>query len=76
MPEWAVDAVLASEALGALIADLRRAEANGHDLDRVLPRIVAERGFGDADDPARILHYRLGPRDRWTRQRARTVPAV
>ncbi len=60
MPEWAVDAVLASEALGALIADLRRAEANGHDLDRVLPRIVAERGFGDADDPARILHYRLG----------------
>ncbi|WP_415856033.1 MobF family relaxase, partial [Sinomonas sp. G460-2] len=54
-----VDDVLASDAWGALSAELRLAEANRHDLDTLLPRLVAARGFDDADDIAAILHTRL-----------------
>ncbi|OUZ06326.1 hypothetical protein BHE97_19205 [Aeromicrobium sp. PE09-221] len=54
-----VDDVLASDAYGALSAELRRAEANGHHLDRLFPRLVAARGFVDAADIASVLHARL-----------------
>ncbi|MTV27624.1 relaxase domain-containing protein [Nitriliruptoraceae bacterium ZYF776] len=54
-----VAAMLASEALGPLAAELRRAEADGHDLDEMLPRLVAARGFDDADDIAAVLHHRV-----------------
>ncbi len=53
------DAVIESEAFGALTAELRRAEANHHDLDRLFPRLVAARGFDDADDIASVLHHRV-----------------
>ncbi|WP_449280589.1 MobF family relaxase [Leucobacter sp.] len=48
-----------SEAFGALSAELRRAEANHHNIDTLMPRLVAARGFGDADDIASVLHHRL-----------------
>ncbi|GAA3587422.1 hypothetical protein GCM10022198_08760 [Klugiella xanthotipulae] len=48
-----------SDAFGALTAELRRAEANHHDLDALMPRLVRARGFEDADDLAAILHSRL-----------------
>ncbi|WP_114906995.1 MobF family relaxase [Ornithinimicrobium murale] len=53
------DAAIKSDAFGALTAELRRAEANHHDLDRLLPRLVAARGFEDADDIASVLHHRV-----------------
>ncbi|ACV05706.1 Multifunctional conjugation protein TraI [Kytococcus sedentarius] len=53
------DATIESEAFGALTAELRRAEANHHDLDTLLPRLVTARGFADADDIASVLHYRV-----------------
>jgi hypothetical protein len=53
------DAVLASDAFGALAAELRRAEANHHDVDRLLPQLVAARSLDDADDIAAVLHHRL-----------------
>ena len=53
------DAVVESEAFGALTAELRRAEANHHDLDRLFPRLVAARDLADADDLASVLHHRL-----------------
>lgn len=53
------EAVIDSEAFGALAAELRRAEANHHDIDRLLPRLVRARGFEDADDVASVLHHRL-----------------
>ena len=53
------DTAIESEAFGALTAELRRAEANHHDLDTLFPRLVAARGFTDADDIASVLHYRL-----------------
>lgn len=57
-PEQAED-VLASDAYGALSAELRRAEANHHDVDRLLPRLVQARSVEDANDIASVLHARL-----------------
>ena len=48
-----------SDAFGPLATELRRAEANHHNVDALLPRLVAARGFGDADDIAAVLHYRV-----------------
>lgn len=48
-----------AETFGALAVELRRAEADGHQLDRLMPRLIAARGFSDADDIASVLHYRL-----------------
>ena len=53
------DDAIASEAFGALTAELRRAEANHHDIAALLPRLVRARGFTDADDIAAVLHYRV-----------------
>lgn len=57
-PEQA-DAVIDSDAFGPLAAELRRAEAYHHDVDRLVPRLVAARGFENADDAAAVLHQRL-----------------
>ena len=57
-PEQTED-VVASDAYGALSAELRRAEANHHDVDRLLPRLVQARSVEDADDIASVLHARL-----------------
>ncbi|MGN6160846.1 MAG: MobF family relaxase, partial [Marmoricola sp.] len=54
-----VDDVLASDAFGALSAELRLAEANHHDLDTLLPRLLGARGFDGAEDAAAIIHARL-----------------
>ncbi|WP_415853291.1 MobF family relaxase [Sinomonas sp. G460-2] len=53
------EAVIDSDAFGALTAELRQAEANHHDLDTLLPRLVQARGFDDADDIASVIHHRL-----------------
>lgn len=53
------ETVIDSAAFGALTAELRRAEANHHDLDILFPRLAAVRGFDDADDIASVLHYRV-----------------
>lgn len=53
------DDTIASPAFGALTAELRRAEANQHDVEALLPRLVGARGVGDADDIAAVLHYRV-----------------
>lgn len=57
-PDQAEDTIR-SDTFGALTAELRRAEANYHDVDALLPRLTAARGFGDADDIAAVLHHRL-----------------
>lgn len=51
--------MLASDAFGPLTAELRRAEANHHDVDALLPRLVAARRLDDADDVAAVLHHRV-----------------
>src|SRR5690606_3143837 len=41
------ESVVDSDAFGPLTAELRRAEANNHDVERLLPRLVRARDFGD-----------------------------
>ncbi|WP_425474873.1 MobF family relaxase [Nocardioides cheoyonin] len=52
-------AVTNSTAFGPLAAALRRAEANHHDLERLVPRVVAQHGLADAADVAAVLTYRI-----------------
>ena len=42
-----------------MTAELRRAEANHHNVDALLPRLIAAHGFADADDIASAIHHRL-----------------
>ncbi|KAB1643288.1 MobF family relaxase [Gulosibacter chungangensis] len=53
------DKAIDSDAFGPLTAELRRAEANHHDVDVLLPRLVRARGFDDADDVAAVLRHRV-----------------
>lgn len=53
-----------SDAYGPLLAALQQAEARGLDVESVFPQIVAVRSLFDADDPAAVLHARVG---RWSR---------
>ena len=57
-PEQAEEAIT-SEAFGSLTAELRRAEANHHNPETLLPRLVAAKGLEDADDVAAVLHHRV-----------------
>jgi energy-coupling factor transporter ATP-binding protein EcfA2 len=51
--------VLASDAFGPLTAELRRAEANHHDVDALLPKLVRARRLDNADDVAAVVHHRV-----------------
>lgn len=53
------ETAIESEAFGPLTTELRRAEANHHDVDALLPRLVRARGFDDADDIAAVLRHRV-----------------
>ncbi len=59
LTEPQVEQVLTSDAFGALAAELRRAEANHHDIDQLVPRLVRARAFDDAADIASVLHWRV-----------------
>ncbi|WP_457101771.1 MobF family relaxase [Microbacterium sp. P5_E9] len=59
LPAAMAEAAVRSDAFGALAAGLRRAEALGHNVETLLPRIAAARGFEDAQDAAAVLHERL-----------------
>ena len=54
-----VDQVVESESFGPLMAELRRADANNHDLDILLPRLITARDLGDADDLGAVIRQRL-----------------
>jgi conjugative relaxase-like TrwC/TraI family protein len=53
------NAVITSEAFGPLSSAFRRAEADGHNIARVLPKLIRLRGFENAADAAAVLHARL-----------------
>nr|WP_246190466.1 MobF family relaxase [Agromyces agglutinans] len=53
------DVAAASDAFGPLGAELRRAEANGLDITRMLPLAIGQRGFEDAADVAAVLRARI-----------------
>ena len=53
------DEAVSSTAFGPLTAALRQAEAYHHDLEQLLPRIVAAHPLDDAEDVAAVLRYRI-----------------
>ena len=53
------EAVIESDSFGPSTAELRRAEANHHDVEAVLPTLVARRTLDDADDVGAVLLHRL-----------------
>ncbi|MFD6176162.1 MULTISPECIES: MobF family relaxase [unclassified Isoptericola] len=59
LDENAIARAFESETFGPLCAELRRAEADGHDVDRIRPRLTANRPLRDADDVVAVLHHRL-----------------
>jgi len=59
LTEQEAEDAIASDAFGALAAELRYAEANHHDVAVLLPRLVASRSLHDAEDVAAVLHARL-----------------
>ena len=54
-----LESVLGSDSFGPLTTELRRAEANRHDVDRLLLAVVARRSLEDADDVGAVLISRL-----------------
>ena len=54
-----VDQVVGAESFGPLMAELRRVDANNHDLDILLPRLITARDLGDADDLGAVIRQRL-----------------
>ncbi|MEU4360290.1 MobF family relaxase [Promicromonospora sp. NPDC023987] len=52
-------AAVTTDAFGPLCRALRRAEALGHDVETVLPRVAAQRGLLIADDACAMLAARL-----------------
>jgi hypothetical protein len=59
MSEAEAESTIGSDGFGALVAELRRAEANHHDVRRLLPRVVAERSLLDAEDVVAVLSHRV-----------------
>ena len=57
-----VSQLIGSTAWPSTVALLRRADALGLDAIAQVPELIAERGLADADEPASVLHYRVG---RW-----------
>ncbi len=53
------DVTVASTAFGVLAAELRRAEADGYDAERLLRALVASRPLDDAGDVSAVLHERV-----------------
>ncbi len=54
-----VGAVVGGESFGALVAQLRRTEAEGHQPEQLLSRAAQAGGLDDAKDPAAVLAARL-----------------
>jgi len=70
-------AVITSTAFGPLTAALRRAEAYHRDLERLLPRLVAQHRLDDAEDIAAVLTDRINKKaSRPPRDKRRTPPRL
>ncbi|WP_460817521.1 MobF family relaxase [Microbacterium petrolearium] len=54
-----VDELTESETFGSIVATLRRAEAIGHQPDRLIDRALKAGPLTDADDPASLLRHRV-----------------
>ncbi|SJN34811.1 putative TraA-like conjugal transfer protein [Mycetocola reblochoni REB411] len=55
----AIDELVETESFGILTTELRRLEADGHDIDDLLPRIIRAGGLDGVDDLGSLLRYRV-----------------
>ncbi|MGO1790668.1 MAG: MobF family relaxase [Micrococcaceae bacterium] len=55
----AIDELVETESCGILTTELRRLEADGHDIDDLLPRIIRAGGLDGVDDLGSLLRYRV-----------------
>lgn len=54
-----VDDLVTTDAFGILTTELLRLEADGHDIDDLLPRVIRAGGLTDADDLGSLIRYRI-----------------
>ncbi|MGO2655159.1 MobF family relaxase [Brachybacterium alimentarium] len=55
----AIDELVETESFGILTTELRRLEADGHDIDDLLPRITRAGGLDGVEDLGSLLRYRV-----------------
>ncbi|MFI8632316.1 MobF family relaxase [Microbacterium sp. NPDC077663] len=54
-----IDELIDTDAYGILTTELRRLEAEGHNIDDLLPRVVRAGGLDGVDDLGSLLRYRV-----------------
>ena len=54
-----IDELVAADSFGVLAAELRRMEADGHNNDELLPRVIWAGNLTDVDDLGSLLRYRM-----------------
>ncbi|GGM49704.1 MobF family relaxase [Microbacterium saperdae] len=55
----AIDELVETESFGILITELRRLEADGHDINDLLPRVIRAGGLDGVEDLGSLLRYRI-----------------
>lgn len=54
-----IDELVETDSFGILTTELRRLEADGHDIDDLLPRIISAGNLDGVDDLGSLLRYRI-----------------
>ena len=54
-----IDDLVETDSFGILTTELRRLEADGHNINALLPRVVHAGGLTDVDDLGSLLRYRI-----------------
>jgi len=70
LDETTVDELVTTDSYGILSTELRRLDAEGHEVDALLPRVVLAGNLEDIDDLGSLLRYRM------QRVATRFTPAV
>lgn len=59
VPEQTIEDIIQADSFGVLTEQLRRFEADGHDVDRLVTLAAATGGLDNTADPGSVLCYRL-----------------
>lgn len=59
LDETTIDELVATDSYGILGTELRGLDAEGHDVDALLPRVVSAGNLEDIDDVGSLLRYRM-----------------
>ncbi|MBU1250537.1 MAG: hypothetical protein KJ659_01770 [Actinobacteria bacterium] len=54
-----IDDLVETDSFGILTTELRRLEADGHNIDHLLPRIIRAGGLEDVEDLGSLLRFRI-----------------